>query len=165
MLVSFVVSFMSWLMVGSRTVEDNPIVLPRLGLGTAGLGKEGESIIRSALNYGVRLIDTAQAREWYDEESVSRALKGHPSVENPIIVTKIHPRSYSLESMRRSLENSFEIFEDFGIAAVLLHAPYCWRGHCTKQQESIHWSTAWKNLENLQNNFSIKMIGVSNFDI
>jgi diketogulonate reductase-like aldo/keto reductase len=148
-----------------RTILDSSVILPRLGLGTAGLGGLTESVVSSALNYGVRLIDTAQAREWYDEESVGKALRQHDSVISPLIVTKIHPRSYSLQSMDRSLEGSSKHFEQFGMAAVLLHAPFCWRGQCTKQQESVHWSTAWKNLETLQDKFHIQMIGVSNFDI
>ncbi len=151
---------------GSRSIiEDSPVILPRLGLGTAGLGGRAQYVITSALNHGVRLIDTAQAKEWYDEESVARALEAYPSEVKPIIVTKIHPRSYALEPMRRSLENSARIFEKFGMDAVLLHTPYCWRGQCTKQQESVHWSTAWRNLEALQDEYGIKMIGVSNFDV
>lgn len=47
---------------------------------------------------------------------------------------------------------------------VLLHAPYCWRDHCTKAEERIPWQTGWKNLIRLQHELSIKKIGVSNFD-
>lgn len=46
----------------------------------------------------------------------------------------------------------------------LLHAPFCWHGHCTPQQASYSWLTAWKNLEQLHNEGYVSAIGVSNLD-
>jgi diketogulonate reductase-like aldo/keto reductase len=138
--------------------------LPKLGLGTAGLGSATESVVANALNIGIRLIDTAQAQEWYDEKAVAKALQAYPAVIRPIVVTKIHPRSYELSAMRSALQTSSHNFGAFGLHTVLLHAPFCWRDHCTREQEAVHWSTAWRNLELLQDEFDIALIGVSNFE-
>lgn len=52
--------------------------------------------------------------------------------------------------------------------AVLLHSPYCWRGHCNREEESHSWQGAWKMLNKYKHSpgaISIEYIGVSNFDI
>jgi hypothetical protein len=45
----------------------NGLLMPTVGLGTAGLGDKTEAAVRSALRVGYRAIDTAQAPEWYRE--------------------------------------------------------------------------------------------------
>jgi diketogulonate reductase-like aldo/keto reductase len=45
---------------------------------------------------------------------------------------------------------------------VLLHAPFCWEGHCTKEQNSYNWLDGWRNLEQLHQEGLISAIGVSN---
>jgi aldehyde reductase len=66
--------------------------------------------------------------------------------------------------MRSSLEKSqidlYGLRRKLDVA--LLHAPFCWQGHCTPQQESYNWMTAWKNLEGLQNEGYVSAIGASN---
>eukprot|EP01034_Spumella_vulgaris_P024710 gene24710-31084_t len=42
--------------------------MPTVGLGTAGLGSGTEDVVNRALDYGVRMVDTAQAAEWYKAE-------------------------------------------------------------------------------------------------
>ncbi len=72
--------------------------MPVLGLGTAGLQNLREDIVCDAISrLGYRLIDTAEAKEWYSEEAVGIALekcRGSLPVDQFIVVTKIHPRSY-----------------------------------------------------------------------
>jgi hypothetical protein len=83
--------------LGSRYIDERLPRMPVLGLGTAGLGGSGYSIVCHALRSGAYgLIDTAQAREWYDEVSVGKALQacGGPNISRTIVVTKIHPRDY-----------------------------------------------------------------------
>lgn len=45
---------------------------------------------------------------------------------------------------------------------VLLHAPFCWQGHCTPQQARYNWLDAWKNLEKLHHEGYVSAIGASN---
>lgn len=143
-----------------------------MGLGTAGLRGKTSNATFIALNYGVRLIDTAQAKEWYSEEGVGDGLRSF-KIENPlnnehiIIVTKIHPRSFELKKMEEAINNSKRaIYGDIegSIDIMLLHFPHCPEGHCSKEEE-VGWITAWKNLEHLKSKTNIKAIGVSNFDV
>lgn len=148
--------------------------LPILGLGTAGLGPNEPDVVMNALSLGVRMIDTAQASEWYNErataEGIQRFLSENPTVlkdedDKIYIVTKIHPRSFSREKMEEKVHESYEIFKDQGLFAVLLHAPYCWPGQCSYEEEQISWHEAWLNLEELKDLYNIQKIGVSNFDV
>jgi diketogulonate reductase-like aldo/keto reductase len=72
-------------------------------------------------NYAVRLVDTAQAAEWYDERQVGHALtaallspsnylsEDHTRIEKVVIVTKIHPRSFALEKMEQKVSESVSL--------------------------------------------------------
>ena len=54
----------------SPTIKlSNGIVIPRVGYGCA--GKASARYVEHALREGVRLIDTAQADEWYDEAAAA----------------------------------------------------------------------------------------------
>ena len=86
-----------------RRIFNNSTPFPSIGLGTAGLRGETKDIVcKSVKDYGYKLIDTAQAAEWYDERGVGNALLEclSDSLDSIIVVTKIHPRSY-----RYSLSN------------------------------------------------------------
>jgi len=176
----------------SYAIDFNPI-FASVGLGTAGLRDNTEEIVRQAIEtYGVRLIDTAQAEEWYREDAVGKGILSasnniasiyNRSTDNEIerikitVVTKIHPRSFALEKMRSmlliSIRNLYDVFNtnspDLPLIrtelVVLLHSPRCWPGHCSEEEESISWHTGWRNLEILSREFSeqISYIGVSNF--
>ncbi len=110
--------------------------MPRVGLGTAGIhmvGGLGHSadLVKEALDSGVRMVDTAQAPEWYSEEEVGNGLLKYDVKEKgmPYLVTKIHPRSFEYDAMERSLYYSKEklgLDKDTPIDLVLLHAPTCW---------------------------------------
>ena len=103
----------------SIDINDNHVEfeLAPIGLGTAGLGANTAEIVRAAvLEHGVRLIDTAQAEEWYSEDGVSRGLLAASEglqMDTPVmIVTKIHPRSFALHKMRERLERSISLLVD-----------------------------------------------------
>jgi hypothetical protein len=75
----------------------NEIQMPTIGFGTAALGFLTKEMTCAAINAGVRLIDSAQAIEWYRESFVGEALKEcyQAEFQTPlVVVTKIHPRSY-----------------------------------------------------------------------
>ena len=50
--------------------QHGKIAMSKIGFGTAGLKPNTAEVVKFALSKGVRLIDTAQAQEWYDEEGV-----------------------------------------------------------------------------------------------
>lgn len=87
-----------------------------------------------------------------------------------VVVTKIHPRSYEINAMRASLRKSQN--DLYGVErkldVVLLHAPFCWEGHCNAEQLEFlanqgGWRTAWRNLEQMHDEGLVSAIGVSNF--
>ena len=66
--------------------------VPRVGFGTAAMGQWTVESVCHALRHGFKLIDTAQAPEWYSEELLGDALRqcwGHRSVNELVIVTKV----------------------------------------------------------------------------
>jgi len=153
--------------------------MPRMGVGTAGLGSKTMWSVCAQLMAGFRLIDTAQAPEWYAEKNVGDALrhcwttKGK-NISDITIVTKVHPRSYAPEVLAESLQTSItnlygeskgEPGDRRPLDVVLLHAPFCWQGHCSPQEESYTWEDGWKALEAAYNAETVRAIGVSNFDV
>ena len=115
---SFIFLFIMAVVKSSIDINDHvEFELAPIGLGTAGLGANTAEIVRSAvLEHGVRLIDTAQAEEWYSEDGVNRGLRAASDglqIDTPVtIVTKIHPRSFALEKMRERLERSISLLLD-----------------------------------------------------
>jgi diketogulonate reductase-like aldo/keto reductase len=150
--------------------------MPRLGLGTAALPGKTAEIVYEALEAGVRLLDSAQAQEWYSEEDVGKGIARYSSeqqgsLDDLIIVTKIHPRSFRSDKLRNKVDESRRLLysswrsDASQIDVVLLHSPYCWSGHCSQEEESHSWQSAWQTLEELKEEGAIRAIGVSNFDL
>ena len=165
---------------GGLYVSHKLTSMPRVGFGTAGMGWTTTTSVCAALEAGFRLIDTAQAHEWYSEEDLGVALAecwagwGEQPLDDLVIVTKVHPRNYGEDELKDSLEASrMKLFGGMPnerdkwhvIDAVLLHAPYCWPGHCTTEQEAQSWQDAWTYLESAERTRSVQAIGVSNFDV
>jgi diketogulonate reductase-like aldo/keto reductase len=152
--------------------------IPRIGFGTAGLGSSTARSVETALNAGYNLIDTAQAVEWYSEKEVSEGMRAFEinntlfpdgtTKKNITVVTKIHPRSFSMPILRRDIVKSKSYLKFGGILGeldlVLIHSPYCWQNHCTEREETHTWQECWRNLETLKSEGHIHSIGVSNFD-
>jgi len=71
--------------------------------------------------------------------------------------------------MRVSLEQSaIDLYgEKRKLDVVLLHAPFCWEGHCNAEQTQFlntqGWFRAWRNLEQMHDEGLVAAIGVSNF--
>lgn len=162
-----ILSCINLLVLGISGEPNN--ILPPVGFGTAGLQSRTQEAVFSALTLGVRMIDSAQAQEWYDEEGVGIAVsefeastKGSPI----IIVTKVHPRSFGdIRVMDDKLAASKRNFHRDNLDLVLLHAPWCWAGHCTAVEEAAGWETGWNNLMALRSKHNIKAVGVSNFHL
>ena len=153
-------------------LETESVRLPLLGLGTAGLRGKTHEIVLQALQIGVRMVDSAQAQEWYDERGVGTAVSYFESGGNEaqstlpiIIVTKVHPRSFEYAAMNSKLLESRENFKRSHLDVVLLHAPWCWPGHCTREEEAVGWEAGWNNLVALKEEHKIGAIGVSNFHL
>ena len=173
--------------ISSTIVTTHGVHMPRIGLGTAGLRSQTDHVVHTALSFGYRMIDSAQAREWYDEARVGMGLRFYLNRQleaadaylrggagtavgdhSIVVVTKVHPRSFAADRMRSAiLQSKRELYgsEDARpIDVVILHSPYCWPGHCTPEEERVPWQTGWRNLEQAMADGHVLSIGVSNFD-
>jgi 2,5-diketo-D-gluconate reductase A len=128
--------------------------LPAVGFGTYPLrGEEGIEAIRSALEVGYRLLDTAVNYE--NEEEVGEALRrsGLPR-EQVLVTSKIPGRHHGYDDAIASTEESLR---RLGLDHLDLHL--------------IHWPNpsvgrfgeAWRALVDLRERGLVRSIGVSNF--
>lgn len=167
-------SIRSETLVSSFIRLDHGVKMPRVGLGTAALQGLDASVVLEAASSGVRLIDTAQAPEWYSEERVGRGIRDYVSLSTErrasnadfFVITKIHPRSFGQPDLHDALGQSRWLLlrAERPLDLVLIHAPFCWQGHCTEQQQQQTWQTAWRHLEAAKQDGQMLGIGVSNFD-
>ncbi|QCR20523.1 aldo/keto reductase [Agrococcus sp. SGAir0287] len=127
---------------------------PELGLGTYKLdGEEGVAAIRSALDVGYRLLDTAV--NYGNEEEVGRAIRDGGVPRDAILVTsKVPGRDHGTDETRRSVDGSLE---RLGLDRIDLHL--------------IHWPNpsvdryveTFATLVALRDEGVIGSVGVSNF--
>lgn len=129
---------------------NNGISMPMLGFGTFLMnGAQCEESVLAALRSGYRMIDTAEA--YGNEEAVGRAIakSGVPRQEL-FLVTKVNFRSY--ENARETVEASLKKLGTDYLDLVLLHWPFG------------NYYAAWRELEQLYREGTLRSIGVSNFE-
>ena len=129
---------------------NNGVKMPLLGLGVfrSQAGEETRSAVRTALEYGYRMIDTA--RIYCNERSVGRGLKDSMVPRSEIFVTtKLWKDDFG--DARRGLEQSLERLGLDYVDLFLLHWPF--KG----------FEQAYLVLEQLQQEGLCRAIGVSNF--
>ena len=148
--------------------ESMTMTMPLIGFGTAGLGLETKESVKKALQVGYRMIDTAQAPEWYREDLVGLAMEESINVvkrKDVFVTTKIHPRHLGRKGMdviQTSLTNLRTTYVDL----VLLHYSECWGNLCSRGEVVPGtWKEAYRELERLVVEFKVaRFIGVSNFN-
>ena len=108
----------------------NGVLMPKVGLGTAAMrGDETISAVLAAFKAGVRLVDTAESKEWYDQAAVGEAIaQSGIDRKDVFITTKINPRNYGKTSTPAALKAALEELKVDTIDLVLLHFPECWQG-------------------------------------
>ena len=139
--------------VSDRIVLRDGNTIPLFGLGCYKLNKElTETSVLSALNYGYRLIDTAEA--YANESFVGSAIQkcGIPR-KDIYVITKLSSENGYKESKETCLK-SLKILNLDYIDLYLIHSP--------TQGKVIE---TWKAFIELQNDGLVKSIGVSNFNI
>lgn len=125
----------------------------KIVFGTGGLkGREGECIIREALDVGFNIFDTAAAYE--NEETVGRAIKCYQ--EDVKIITKVRGADHGFVNTIKAVENSLRLLKRDFVDYYLIHWPL--------PQKNQYLSTFEALLE-MKNKGYIKQVGVSNFNI
>ncbi|HET7326828.1 MAG TPA: aldo/keto reductase [Nocardioidaceae bacterium] len=139
--------------MGDHTLNDTN-TLPAIGFGTAGVrGDDGIAALRSALEVGYRLIDSAVNYE--NEEEVGTALResGVPR-EDVQVTTKIPGRHHEHALAVRSVEDSLRRLGLEYVDLCLIHWPNPSVGKYVE---------AWRALVDLRERGLVRSIGVSNF--
>ena len=138
---------------------------PALGLGTWRYGEDGArrvhevALLRSALDMGYRLFDTA---EMYGEggaesvlgEALAAALRGGLPRAQVQVVSKVYPHNASADGVLAACERSLRRLQLDHIDLYLLH----WRG-------SVPLAETVRGLQALQQRGWVRHWGVSNFDV
>ena len=143
----------------------NGVEMPAVGLGTA--GQVGSATIVAALEAGYTLIDTAMAKEWYDEGAAASALSTASGVARGdiFITTKLHAKHHGYTQALKRVRASALMFGGY-VDLVLLHHPVCWLPMCDPKKAVGTWRDSWRALENALSTTPplVRAIGVSNFD-
>jgi diketogulonate reductase-like aldo/keto reductase len=138
-----------------KVTLNNGITMPQLGLGVFRVqdGNEVEAAVRSALDDGYRLIDTAAM--YNNEAGVGRAIRasGIPR-QDLFITTKLWNDNQGGDKPRLALEQSLSRLEMNYVDLYLIHWPV--------PSKHLYVET-WLSLEKLYHEGKIRAIGVSNF--
>ncbi|MEM7562689.1 MAG: aldo/keto reductase, partial [Pseudomonadota bacterium] len=111
------------------------------------------AVIRSALELGIELIDTAEMYgEGGSEEVIGQAIRGYR--DQVFLVSKVYPHNASHRGVMEACERSLNRLQSDYIDLYLLH----WPGHFPLQQ-------TFDGFEELKQSGKIRDFGVSNFDI
>ena len=148
----------------SPTIKlSNGVVMPRVGYGCA--GKASARYVERALREGVRLIDTAQADEWYDEAAAAEGLRASGVERRDVtVVTKLHPKNHGATTARRLIDESARRFGGY-VDVFLQHYLTCWDGLCGNNWRNTvegDWRDSWRAMEAAYDEGKVKAIGVSN---
>ena len=137
----------------SLTLNDGHAI-PAIGFGTYPMtGDEGTDAVRSALDIGYRLIDTAV--NYGNEDAVGRAIASSPVPRDEIVLTtKLPGRDHGYDETLRSFEASIAALGVEQIDLYLIHWPNPGVGR---------YADSWKAMVELQKDHRVRSIGVSNF--
>lgn len=128
--------------------------IPVLGLGTWPLrGAEAAAAVRTAIEAGYRLIDTAE--NYRNEDGVGQGIRDSGIDRSDIfITTKFNRQWHSVDGVRTAYEASLKLLGTDYIDMLMVHWPNPDQGRFTD---------AVRGLQALLDDGSIRAIGVSNF--
>ncbi len=142
------------------------ITIPKVGLGTWQFGagywgwgkdldeKRAISIIKTARELGVNLIDTAEIYGWgKSERIVGKAIRDFR--EEVVIATKVWPTNFTYGRVKKSLKKSLERLGTDYVDLYQLHWP----------KRFFSMRGGFRAMEELLEEGKIRSIGVSNFSI
>jgi 2,5-diketo-D-gluconate reductase A len=128
--------------------------IPVLGLGTSPLqGAESATQVRTALEAGYRLIDTAE--NYRNEDAVGQAVRDSGIDRSEVfITTKFNRRWHSVDGVRQAYEASLERLGVDYIDLMLVHWP---------NPDQDRYVDALRGLEAVLKDTGLRAIGTSNF--
>ncbi|MDH6253790.1 diketogulonate reductase-like aldo/keto reductase [Chryseobacterium sp. H1D6B] len=141
------------------TLNDG-VKLPSIGFGTyKAEEKEGIESVKSALQKGYRLLDTAAKYE--NEDAVGKGIKESGVAREEIFVTtKVWRENLGYENTKKAFEESLQKLDLDYIDLYLIHWPANAKNFDNWQEVNAE---TWRAMEELKAEGKIKSIGVSNF--
>jgi 2,5-diketo-D-gluconate reductase A len=130
------------------------VEIPVVGLGTSPLqGTESANQVRTALEAGYRLIDTAE--NYRNEDAVGQALRDSGIDRSEVfITTKFNRRWHSVDGVRQAYEASLERLGVDYADMLLVHWP---------NPDQDRYVDALRGLDALLSDTGLRAIGTSNF--
>ncbi len=130
------------------------VEMPLLGLGTARMDDaEAAESVRSAIEDGYRLVDTAE--NYGNERGVGQGLRDAGIGRDEVFVTtKLNKRWHSVDGARQACENSLERLGLEYLDLLLVHWP---------NPDQDRYVEAWEGLVRLREDGLVRAIGTSNF--
>lgn len=131
---------------------NNGVAMPALGFGVFQMHDpaECERSVTDAISVGYRLIDTAAS--YLNEESVGRGIKNSGLARKELfITTKLWVQDASYEGAKRAVAHSLKRLRLDYLDLFLIHQPF----------GDVYG--AWRAMEELNKDGTLKAIGVSNF--
>jgi 2,5-diketo-D-gluconate reductase A len=132
----------------------NGAVIPVLGLGTSPLqGAESATQVRTALEAGYRLIDTAE--NYRNEDAVGQAIRDSGIDRSEVfITTKFNRRWHNVDGVRQAYQASLERLRVDYIDLLLVHWP---------NPDQDRYIDALRGLQSILDSDGLRAIGTSNF--
>ncbi|WP_260923299.1 aldo/keto reductase [Novosphingobium sp. 9] len=135
---------------------NNGVEIPRLGLGTWPMeDAEAENAVRTAIEAGYRLIDTAE--NYRNEQSVGEGIRtsGVPR-EDIFVTTKFNREWHSVEGVQEACKASLKRLGLDYIDLLLIHWP---------NPDQDRYVAAYEGMERLREQGLVRALGTSNFKI
>ena len=131
---------------------NNGLEMPQLGIGVYALkSDEAEFAVKTALQNGYRLIDTANV--YMNEKAVGRGLRASGvKREDVFISSKLWPQDYAYEKAKKAINKTLERLGVDYIDLLLLHQQYG------------PYLEAWKAMEEAVKEGKVRSIGLSDFN-
>lgn len=131
---------------------NNGIEMPLVGLGTYDIyGEEAVMAVKTALEIGYRLIDTAEMYE--NEQQIGKAIKeSEVPREDIFVTTKVNNSSQGYDTTLSAFDKSLELLNLEYVDLYLIHWPI--KG---KRKET------WKAIEKIYASGMVKSIGTGNY--
>lgn len=131
------------------------VVLPTLGFGVWQVpDNEVATAVRTALDVGYRLIDTAQG--YGNEKGTGAGLQASGVPRDEVfLTTKLDADTFGYDNIRRAFENSLDRLGTNYVDAYLIHWPRPARGQLVE---------TWQALRRIRDDGQARAIGVCNFE-
>ena len=141
----------------------NGVDIPKLGLGTWFIDDSSAAdAVRSAVELGYRLIDTAQA--YGNERGVGEGIRtcGLPR-EKIFAASKVAAELKTYDSAARSIDETLKKMGLDYLDQMIIHSPQPWNEFRVEKRYFEENKEVWRALEDAQAAGKIRVIGVSNF--